>query len=141
MGKIYNIRTFALVFILFGIYALLFSESGLLERISLQRKKADLEKKLGMLKYENDELTAAYELYRKGGLKKNDIMKAGYVGKGEKVIFFKGGGEVGTDKGLPEAQYERNSIPLRDIRIIWAVVSLIVLIFYFSRKSVPAGAD
>lgn len=141
MGKIYNFQTFAVIFILAGTYALVFSESGFLERARFQKKRIELERRLVDLKAENEDLVAAYEFYRKGGLTKSDVMKAGYIEKGEKLIFFKGAKDDSRPRDLPGETSDAPGITMREARIMWIILSIVIFLFYLSRKSVTSRAD
>ena len=135
MAKLFNFWTFVIVFFLSAVYVLIFSESGLLERLSLQKKKAGLEQRLQDLKSGNDELAARYEFYKNGGLTREDLLKGGYVRSGEKLVFLQGVDGEAKGELKREATAAPETVPLQHMRVIWIAVSAIVLLFYFLKSA------
>ena len=132
----YRWAIFIVVFALSAVYFFIFSESGLLERKNLEKDKKDIVVKIDALKSENKRLQSRLNNYRKGEYPKEDILKSSYVKPGEKVVFFHGlddgvpgkAGKKGTEAGF--------SVPLIYLRIVWAVISSIVvlLVVLYGRK-------
>ena len=79
-----------LAFVLAGIYVFVFSESGLLKRIELERDINALEKKIDNLKIDRDELRKMYERHSRGEQSTGDAIKSGYISREGKLIFLKG---------------------------------------------------
>jgi cell division protein FtsB len=130
LKKVLNFKLILLLFFLSGVYISLFSESGYLERIKHGEKISELEKRVLDLKDENIRLNRLYKFYREGGLTEEDLLKAGYVKKGEKVIFIKGKLPVNEELKKPELDDE-SLISIGNLRITWVFISALVLFIYF----------
>lgn len=126
-------------FFLAAVYFFVFSESGLLERINLQKGKTDLIANIEELKSENGRLHRLLDRYRKGHYPGEDLLKSGYIRPGEKVVYLRGLEE--PRPGLKVADAAPGfSVVLPYLRIGWLAVSaiVVVLLIVFARK---AGAD
>jgi cell division protein FtsB len=136
LKKVLNFKLILLLFFLSGVYIILFSESGYLERRKHREKINELEKRVMDLKDENVRLNRLYEFYRKGGLTEEDLLRAGYVKKGEKVIFIKGKLPVNEARKKREPG-EENPVSIGNLRIAWIFISAVVFIIYlYSRTGV-----
>ncbi len=138
MKKILNFKLILLLFLLSGVYITLFSESGYLERRKHGEKISELKKRVADLKNENTRLKRLSEFYREGGLTEEDLLRAGYVKKGEKVIFVKGKlpGNDGLKKPDPD---DESFISMGNLRIAWIFISALVLIVYFYSRTGMTG--
>lgn len=121
-----------LVLLLSSIYVFVFGESGLLERYMLEGKRNQLLEKNEALKKINRGLNRKLQVLKDGRVEESDLTSSGYVKKGGRVLILKGG-----RKDSPVMKEEpgtaTGTLPLEHIRIIWIVVSLLILLLYFSR--------
>jgi len=128
-----RLKTFVIVFILSAIYVFVFGESGLLERLKLEENKQIVLGRIESLKSENKELKKLYGEYRSGRLTDADLLKSGFVKKGNRIVILKGvrDGELSPEEpGVSSA----TPIEISHYRIIWIVVSMLILLLYFSRQ-------
>ncbi len=134
MKRVLNFKLLLLLFLLSGVYITLFSESGYLERRIHRKKIGELEKRVSDLKNENTRLSSLYEFYREGGLTEEDLLKAGYVKKGEKIIFFKG--KLPQNEATRKTDRESEKpVSVKNLRIVWIFISAVVLIIFFFQRS------
>jgi len=126
-------KTFIVIFVLFGIYIFVFSESGILERSELNKKYSQLNDKIDYIKTENLKLSKGCEKYRSGIYNDNDIIGSGFVYKTGKLMYIDSKdkeivskNETGTNEFL---------ISLDHLRIIWILISLMYLFYYFLKKN------
>ncbi len=123
---------FLLILLLSSIYVFVFGESGLLERYMLEGKKNQLLQKNEALKKINRGLRKKLQAHADGRVEEADFANAGIVQKGGKVLILKGIEKENSDMAaVPERT--TGAFPLEHIRIIWIVVSLLILLLYFSR--------
>ncbi len=83
------------------------------------------------LKTENRELESVYKEYLSGTISENDFQKSGFTGRGDRLLFFKGGASK-ENRSLPVSEDE-NSVNLGHMRLIWLILSALIIIFLFSR--------
>ncbi len=112
-------------------YVFIFSESGILERRNLELKKQRLVSVMSELKAENRELESLYKEYLSGTISENDFQKSGFTGRGDRLLFFKGGASK-ENRVLPVSEDE-NRVNLGHMRLIWLILSALIMIFLFSR--------
>jgi hypothetical protein len=111
-------------------YVFILSKSGLLERLKLEEGKGRIVSHIENLKSENDMLRGRLETYRKGNYPDGDLLDAGYLRPGGKVVYFKG------LKKLPRREREAPSEAgiygvLQYLRIAWIAFSATLLIGLF----------
>lgn len=124
-------RIILLIFILFSVYTFIFSESGLLERMRLNSRYLELQQNLSSLKKSNDELGELCARYRGGDYSEADIINSGLIYSGSKVVVFN---ENYSSKS-PISDELNNDFELdpSHLRIIWIIISLMILIYYVNR--------
>jgi hypothetical protein len=122
----------AAAFFLSGVYVFIFSESGILERRNLDLKKQRLVSVMSELKTENRELEAIYKEYLSGSIPDNDFQKSGYTGRGDRLLFFKEGVEK-ENNAKPVTSSDDNRVNLGHMRLVWLILSALIMIFLFSR--------
>ncbi|MFC1669989.1 septum formation initiator family protein [Spirochaetota bacterium] len=134
MNKKDRIRIIILAFFLAGVYVFVFSDSGILKRIELERDINTLQKKIDNLKNDKVKLEKMYEKYRGGGQSKKDALKSGFISKDGKLVFFKGINQKRKrEKGKSLESNSRFSfIKLKHLQVVWIVFSTLVLLFYLS---------
>ena len=83
------------------------------------------------LKAENRELESVYKEYLSGKISENDFQKSGFTGRGDRILFFKGGASK-ENRALPVPEDE-NRVNLGHMRLVWLILSALIMIFLFSR--------
>ncbi|MCP4137985.1 MAG: hypothetical protein GY754_43885 [bacterium] len=141
MGKLEGFKTFALVFALFGIYLFIFSESGILKRKKLERNSLVLQQRIAALNKYKAELESVHQRLVNGEYREYDILKSGFLPAGERAVFFQGmesrhGTVQKTGKGD-----ESYTLELAQLRILWIVLSILILLFYFTRRTGNYGVE
>ena len=126
---------FFLLIILTGVYFFIFGDSGLIERIRLQEEKDALTKRIENQNKEAARLRKLYEGYKNGDFNKEEAVKAGYIDKGEKLIFFDESKKDKQKKIEVSENEEKDRIDIMHLRILWVVVSMMIILFYLGRKS------
>ena len=126
-----------LLFVLSGIYFFVFGESGFLERMHLADEQKRMSNSLGSLEAENSELRDEYDdvMSKDGDKSYQEAVKSGFISKGKKYLFFKGGDdekEISSVRSPDETDY---SVEAAHLRILWIVASIMILLFYFGRRS------
>ncbi len=124
-----------LLAVLAVVYVFVFSSSGLLERIELKKHKAGLAGRIAELREENSRLRQTSSRYRNGDFMPEEAQKAGYVEPGTKLLFFNRGDAEAPSERPSGAGKEKYSPQISHLRILWLVVSILVLFFYFVRRS------
>lgn len=129
---------FVLLFILFGIYCFIFSESGLLERMRLESERKELMSGIQFLQRENKNLEELLNRHRQGEFIREEAQRAGYIKPGEDVLFVRG---VSIPEEIADRQdSEVYGVKIEYLRIFWIVLSsLVVLMYMFVRKEVNTG--
>jgi hypothetical protein len=126
-------KTILIIFILSGLYILVFSESGILERRELNKKYRLLSERIESLKSSNIKLSKDCENYRSGLYNNSDIIGAGFVYKTGKLMYI----EDKSIEKIKEAETDDYNlmISLDHLRIIWIVISATFLFYYFLKKN------
>jgi cell division protein FtsB len=124
-----------LLFALFAVYCFVFGESGILERQRLAGDRVDLENRIKKLEKENAALADQTERTKKGEFLKDEAVKSGYINEGEKVLFFRKA--AGKSEEIPASKLhdEKFSVNTAHLRILWVVISLMILLIYYIIRS------
>jgi len=77
-----------LLCVLSGVYLFVFSDSGLLERMNLERKNRELLANIGKLRGEKSSLEESLRSYEAGRVPDRDVLNAGMVGGGDRLVFL-----------------------------------------------------
>lgn len=126
-----------LIFFLTGIYLFIFGESGILERINLKEKKINLMQRIDDLKIEKAQLQEKLNQYRDGYRPESDITDAGFISPGNKILIVKSK-EADTEfNELNAEKVTQFKINRFHYRITWIIISIVVLIIFFSKKIIP----
>jgi len=124
----YRRAFFIIVFLLAAVYFFVFSESGLLERIALDREKSGIAATIEGLKSENKNLQRLLNKYRSGDYPDGDLADSGYVKNGSSVLFFRESGKK-PGGGKPEKKQDGDTpVPLTYLRILWITLSAFVIL-------------
>jgi cell division protein FtsB len=136
-------KTFIIIFILAGSYLFIFSENGILERRELQKKYNLLTERIANMKENNSSLDSECEKYRSGKFNNKDIIDSGFVYKTGKVMFINDA--VKDDVKTVETAQDEFMISLKHLRIIWIIISILILLLYFlkekDRRELADGSD
>ena len=136
--KKYRSGILVIIYILFGIYAFILSDNGILERIKLiQGKKAIIEN-IARLERENKNLQNEYSVISNkdtnSGFYKEEASKSGYIKPGEKYIFYKGIEESEPSEKIVKEKKEKYPVKLSHLRILWGVSSIMIILLYFAKR-------
>ncbi len=117
-------------------YFFIFSESGFLERIALDKEKNHIAANIEALKSENKRLQRLLDKYRKGVYPGGEIADSGYVKNGGSVLFLRELGKKSINGKSDSVQPDDVLVPLPYLRITWIAISAIVVIglILFGRK-------
>jgi hypothetical protein len=112
-------------------YTFIFSESGLLERMKLSSRYLELQQKIVQLKKSNVELEQICSRYREGDYSEREIVSSGLIYSGSKVIVF--GDNYALKNPIPDDSPDNFELDPSHMRIIWIIISLMILIYYLNR--------
>ncbi len=131
---------FLLILLLSCIYVFVFGESGLLERYMLESRKNQLLEKNRALAKDNQGLEKKLRRLAAGHAEESDLAGAGFVRQGGKILVIEGGKK--REKEIPSVPAESSEkLPVAHLRIIWIVLSLLLLLLYFSRAYRTSGQE
>jgi cell division protein FtsB len=127
---------FLAVFVLSSVYFFVFGESGILERMNLEKEKNNVESKITALKKENEGLHQKLNRYRQGQYPGEDYLNSGYVKPGDKVLMFRGQDKQPSPDRQAVSGSDRYTGILPYLRIIWVVISvaLVLGLYLYERK-------
>lgn len=126
---------FIIVFLLTSVYFFIFSDSGLLGRIALDKEKGRIASTIKALKSENKRLQHLLNNYRNGEYPDRDVADSGYVKNGGTILLFpdlkKSRG--GSQNAVPAGDA---SVPLPYLRITWIAISsiIVIVLILYGRK-------
>jgi cell division protein FtsB len=126
---------FLLLGALLVVYVFVFGESGILERMELRKNKARLAGRVHELGEENSRLRGLFARYRSGEFLDEEAGKAGYIKPGEKHLYFRNRDRGDGIRDDADAGKEGYRAEISHLRVLWLVVSALVLVFYFARRS------
>jgi len=131
---------FLSLFLSVGFYFLVLGESGILERIHLKQKRANILTEIEALKSERSRLSRLLARYRQGQYPDEDLFLSGYVKPGAKVIQIRG---INDEWPLSEKATEGapSALPLPCLRAAWIVVSAVTLGLIAMRGNIRAAID
>jgi hypothetical protein len=111
-----------------SVYFFIFSQSGLLERINLEKENTLIQQKIEKLKGEKLYLQDILRRYKEGKYPDSDILESGYMRPGERIIFFQGIKQKYQHRGKENNTDGEFGIRLPYLRIIWLVISAAVFL-------------
>ncbi len=133
MDKKEKFKTFLLIFVLAGIYIFVFSESGILERRELNKKYDLLSDKIDQINLNSSQLSKECEKYRSGIYNSHDISGSGFVYRTGKLLYINDTGKEEVPGNLINT--ENFLISLEHLRIIWILISVMILSWYFLKNN------
>lgn len=128
MDKILRPGLFILLFVLVGVYAFVFGESGILERRQLEQGKQNLVEHLRSIQAQNSALREKLNSYRRGEYPPDLMNSKGYLKEGGRAVHVHGASvsENPADKKTAEDE----GVTLFHFRIAWVVFSMFVIMLY-----------
>lgn len=117
-----------------GIYLLVFSGSGLLERIRLEKSSKSIIHRVDQLQSENKRLKKIHEKLKNGEQSPEDTINAGYTEGSWKILFIKGIKSNETANVYGDMRFGEDGIDINQLRIVWISISAMVLIIFFLKK-------
>ncbi len=132
MGKS-SVSLVILLGVLFSVYCFIFGESGVLERIALQKVGYTAGKRINNLRSEEVALQTALKDYREGRISREDLFKTGFVPEGGRAVFFKGLSRESGPDGIIEAGQNRSIVDIKHLRILWVVISVMSVVVLVMR--------
>jgi hypothetical protein len=133
LDKSDRIKFVVLLAVLSAVYVFVFGESGVLERASYLKKKEGLAAGIARLEAKKKELSAVYDAYRRGEQTDSDMMKSGYVIRGDRLLYLKG--LEGPHSGETEQAglLGPEKVEISHLRVIWIIVSSLLVLLYYTR--------
>lgn len=119
--------------ILFGIYCFIFGDSGLIARIRLEEKNKILQSSIDNLRVEHTKLNDILKRHGRGEFIKEEAAKSGYIQDGDKMLFLRGGEREKNIRMEKNSAGTINRIELTHLKILWIVVSVMIIMFYIIR--------
>ncbi|MFH0977392.1 MAG: septum formation initiator family protein [Spirochaetota bacterium] len=135
-----------IIYVLFAVYFFVFGDTGILERIQLVKQEDGIKQNIAELKKENSDLQKEFSTVSNrqtnGNFYKQEAARSGFIAGGEKYIFFKSSGKVEKVNAKSAVKDDEYPVELSHLRILWIVISAIVLLFYFwNRKKQNMKAE
>ncbi|MGV7928415.1 MAG: septum formation initiator family protein [Spirochaetota bacterium] len=116
-----------------AVYFFVFGESGLIERSRLASERENLRVRIERLGDENAALQRLYEKHGSGRLLREEAHRAGFIENGERVVFLRPLERTGAGEMNKRDTPVTGAIETSHLRILWIVVSMLALLYYFSR--------
>lgn len=132
----YRWAFFIIVFLLASVYFFVFSESGLFERIALDKEKSRVAANIEAQKSENKRLQRMLERYRGGAYPEGEIADSGYVKNGGRVLIVREAGKKAVTAKAATGEPGDFPLALPYLRITWIAISALIVIamILFGRK-------
>jgi hypothetical protein len=123
---------FLLGTLLFGIYCFVFGQSGILERMRLEKEKESLVREIAYLERDNGRLESLYNEYVKGSLTVAECETAGFLVHGSRFLFFKDKPHNIKDRSSVSSSADADTaFPIDYLRIVWILISITIISVYF----------
>ena len=114
--------------VLFAVYCFVFGQSGVLERMRLQKEKSLLQNEIGALQSENARLNALLADHESGRLAKYECENAGYVSAGSRVYHFQ---NAPLTKDRQAKTRDQRLFSIEHLRIAWITLSALALAAFY----------
>ena len=125
MDRILRPGLFILLFVIAGVYAFVFSESGILVRGELEKGRKQLVDTIDFLKRDNARMGQTVDGYSRGDYPPEILTGRGFVKPGDVVVHVKGsGGDAVRGDEKTGTDY------LFISRVAWVVISLFSILVY-----------
>lgn len=127
--------------VLFTIYCLVFGDSGIITRLRLAERKGSVETRIARQEFEGARLQEILAKHQRGEQLRDEAYRAGFIEPGSAMLFF------GSVVGAEPAARERESSPpaaavdIVHLRVLWIVVSVIVMMLYVIKNKKAYQAD
>lgn len=130
---------FLITFILFSVYAFVFSESGMLERMKLKKEIAYIQLHILQKQAEIQKYRQMADKHNLANLLFKESINAGYVPQGAKVFEFKDRNiKSSRAQSFVPASNEKFTSYIKYGRILWLVFSVLIvagmLLYYRNRN-------
>jgi cell division protein FtsB len=116
------------------VYLFVFGDSGLLERARLQREREALAQRLADAEEAHAGLLRLVERYRRGELMDQEAHRAGFLAPGEKMLFVSDTPDSPRARRKAAPELRKRGSAITAARIVWIVVSGILVLLYFTRR-------
>jgi hypothetical protein len=119
--------------VLFGVYCFVLGQSGLFERMRLEKERGLLAREIAFLESENVRARDLRDRYVRGEFTQKECEDSGYIIPGDRKLFFSGGSV--HEKKAGNAKESAEGVSIERLRIGWIVFSaLVVGIFLVIRR-------
>jgi len=119
------------------VYLFVLGDSGLLERARLQGEREALAKRLADAEEVHAGLLRLVGRYRRGELMDQEAHRAGFLAPGEKMLFVSDTADSPRMHGRAVQEGRGRISAITAARIVWIVLSGILVLLYFSRRRRP----
>ena len=103
--------------------------------MKLRGEFESLRQRISGLEQENRDLEAGMDKYSAGDYSDRDIVAAGYVTNGGKIIQFQGNMEGAASVAERPGEKNRFELELSHLRIIWILFSFVIAVYYFKKRN------
>lgn len=114
---------YAAILISTSVYFIVFSDGGILERMTIERSKTEIAENNRSLEMENERLRNVLEVYRAGTYPPEDTLHSGYIRPGDRVLSITGDDRATTESAARSASALRGQT-IAYLRIAWIVISV-----------------
>ena len=138
----YRFLVFIVVMILASVYSFVFSKSGFLERLNLEKGHGRILARIENLKSEKNNLQHTLQGYKEGKFSNKDFLESGYIKSGDRIIFFNDSQKkiIKQQEKVTDAEFFTY---LPYLRVLWAVFSAVVLagLIMYARRNNDTSAS
>lgn len=114
---------YAAILISTSVYFTVFSDGGILERMTIERSKAEIAEINRSLEMENERLRNLLEVYRAGTYPPEDTLHSGYIRPGDRVLSITGDDRLTTESVARSASVLRGKT-IAYLRVAWIMISV-----------------
>ncbi len=121
---------YAAMIISTAVYFIVFSDGGILERMTIERAKKKIAENNRSLEMENERLRNLLERYRGGTYPPEDTLHSGYIRPGDRVLSITGG-ERAPDESVTSSASPLRGMSITYLRIAWIAISIAAVVSIF----------